>query len=200
MDGTTATALASGSLVERDMLTIHGWDSEGDPQTWCFWTGESDVAITVQEVDGGTESRDFVGGAGLDVPPIVDAIGLDARGIDVSISHLHPDVEDMARGGRLRLATVEIHRAVFNPSTRALVSTPYLRFVGFIEGAQIETPAEGGEGVLVLSCTPDTLALTKINPALKSHEQQLLRSGDEFRQYGDTAGQVAFWWGRERSA
>lgn len=199
MDGTTATALQSGSLVLRDLMTIRGWDGDGDPETWCYWTGDGNATISVETLAGGTENRNFVFGAALEVPPIVDSLGLDARGIEISLSHLHPAVEDMARGGRLRIAAVELHRAVVSAATYLPVSTPYLRWVGIIEEAKINTPPEGGEGALTLSCSPDTIALTKINPAMKSHEQQLLRSGDEFRKYGDTAGQVAFWWGMERA-
>lgn len=199
MDGTTVTALARDGLVLRDLLTINGWESDGDPKTWCYFSGESNISVSVETQTGSTESRNFVGGVALEVPAIIDRLGLDAPALSITLSHLHTTVEDMARGGRLRLAEVEVHRAVFNNETYGFVSAPYLQFVGFIHEAQIENAPEGGAGQLTLDCRLNSGILTKSNPAMKSHDRQLLRSGDRARLYADVAGSVGYFWGMERS-
>jgi hypothetical protein len=202
-DSNTLAALASGQLVIRDFLTIFGEDSEGDPVEYCFWTGEDDVTVNVvSPQDGSTDSRDFIGGALPQdgIPNIVDSIGLEARRIEFRLSQIHADVQDMIRAGNIRLAVVELHRGLLSPATWALVSTPYARFLGRVDGAAIETPEVGGTGAAIIPAISDVIDLTKTWPALKSDETQRLRSGDRFRRYSDTAAAVEVWWGQHKSA
>jgi hypothetical protein len=199
-DSDTITALQAGALILRDMLTIHGWDGDGDPTDFCFWACEDDVTTNVVDArDGSTKSRDFIGGGSLlEVDPIIYSIGLEARSIDVKLSQIHASVQAAVRGNDIRHAVVEIHRALFDVATGAIVSTPFPRWLGKVDGAPIETPADGGEGSITIHCISNTIELTRTNPARKSDAQQQLRSGDRFRQYGDTAGQVEIWWGEQR--
>lgn len=200
MDSNTISALASGQLVLRDFLTIHGWDSDGDETDFCFWTGEDNVTTNVvSAIDGSTDSRSFIGGGTLlEVPPIVDAIGLEARSVEFGLNQLHTSVASMVRANNIRVAVIELHRGIYSPATWALVSTPFPRFLGRVDGLSIETPAVGGEGRIVLTAIGDTIDLTRTVPALKSDETQRLRDGDRFRRYADTAGAVEVWWGQAR--
>ncbi|MEO9227442.1 MAG: hypothetical protein ABI216_00620 [Devosia sp.] len=199
-DSATIAALQAGQLVLRDFLTIHGKDSGGDPVDFCFWTGEDDVVTNVVDArDGSTDSRNFIGGGTLlDVPPIVDAIGMEARSIEFGLSQIHAEVQDMVRGNNIRVAVVELHRGVYDPTTWALVSTPFPRFLGRVDGVSIDTAAVGGEGGIRLTAVGDSIDLTRTNPALKSDETQRLRSDDRFRRYSDSAGDVEVWWGQAR--
>lgn len=204
-DANTIAALESGQLVLRDFLTIFGKDGGGDPAEYCFWTGEDDVTTNVISAqDGSTDSRNFVGGGALPesgVPAIVDAIGLEARAFTFELNHIHSAVQDMVRiPGAIRLAVAEVHRGLLDPSTWTLVSTPYPRFLGRVDGAALETPAVGGTGAVRLMLIGDTIDLTRTNPALKSDESQKLRSGDRFRRYADAAGAVEVWWGLHKGA
>ena len=196
-DANTIAALQAGQLVLRDFLTIFGKDGGGDPAEYCFWTGEDDVTTNVvSAIDGSTDSRNFVGGGTLiEVPPIIDAIGLEARSITVTLNQIHASVRDMVHGGRIRTATAEIHRGIKSPATFALVSTPYPPFLGQVDKADVKTPAVGGEGAIELTLIGDTIDLTRTVPSLKSDETQRLRSGDRFRRYADTAGAVEVAWG-----
>lgn len=200
-DSPTITTLQSGQLVLRDFLYVRGKDSDGDPAPFGFWTGTDDVTTNViSATDGSTESRDFIGGGTLlDVPAIVDTIGLEARSVDFGLSQIHSAVADMIRGNNIRVAVVELHRGVYDPDTWTLVSTPFPRFLGRVDGAHVETAAIGGQGGITLSAMSNAIDLTRTNPALKSDETQRLRSDDRFRRYADTAGDIQVFWGLARS-
>lgn len=199
-DSATIAALQSGALVLRDFLTVFGWDEDGDPITLGFWTGEDDVTVNVvSATTGSVVSRNFIGGGTLlEVPAIVDAIGIEARSIDLGLSQIHLAVQDMVRAYNIRVAVVEVHRGVFSPATWSLVSTPFPRFLGRMDSASVATPAVGGEGGITLTAVPDVIDLTRTNPALKSDETQRLRSDDRFRRHSDAAAAVEVWWGQAK--
>ena len=203
-DVDTLTALASGAIVVRDMLTVQGKTMGGSPALFAYWTGEDNVAANVVPAGASVPvSRNFVGGGTLlDVPPIVDAIGLEARSMALGLDHtsdLAGSPMDMVYGHNVRVARVELHRALFDPATWNLVSTPHLIFAGRVDGAAIDDAAAGGEGGLTLDAMSSAIDLTRTNPAMESDEQQRRRGGDRFRRHGDTAGQVETWWGQAKS-
>lgn len=199
-DAETIAALASGGVVFRDLLTVQGKTLGGAAATFAYWTGEDDVAVNV--VPAGAEtpvSRNFVGGGTLiEVPPIVDAIGIEARSVAFGLDHISTAAGgplDMVFGNNVRVARVELHRALFDPATWNLVTTPHLLFAGRVDGASVDDAAAEGQGGLSLEVISSAIDLTRTNPAMESDEQQKLRSGDRFRRHGDTAGQVETWWG-----
>lgn len=198
-DAPTIAALASGGLVLRDLLWIAGWDSDGDPATWGFSATLSNITLNViGGLTGISASRSYYGKALTGVPAIVDAIGLESRSADFELNQLHATVRDMVFGARIKGARVELHRALFNPATWAIVSTPFVRFVGRLDTAEPVTAAAGSEGGIVLSCSSDPIELTRVNPALKSDESlQALHPGDTFRQY-DTVGLIDRRWGQAK--
>ena len=203
-DSSTLAALASGQVVIRDMLTVKGKTLGGSAATFAYWTGEDNVSVNVPPADGGSlESRNFVGGGTLlTVPPIVDAIGIEAHGFSFGLDHIsetagHP--LDMVFGNNVLVARVEFHRAIYDADTWGLVSDPILMFEGRVDGASIEDAPAGSEGGLTLDVMSNAIDLTKTNPAMESDEQQRLRSDDRFRRYGDTAAQVQVWWGQLQS-
>lgn len=203
-DSETIAALEAGGLVVRDILTVHGKTLGGSAKSFVYWTGEDNVSLNVQPVGGGSPvSRNAVGGATLlDVPAIVDAIGLEARSITIGLDHTSTAAGspmDTVYGNNIRVARVELHRALLDPETWHLVSTAHLLFAGRVDGASVDDAAAGGEGGLSLDAISSALDLTKVNPAMESDEQQKRRDGDRFRQYGDTAAQIETWWGQAKS-
>ena len=202
-DAPTQAALASGAVVLRDFLVVAGKTLGGSAKVFGYWTGEDSVTVNVLPLGASsTVSRDFIGGGTLlNVPPVVDAIGLEARSIGLGFDHTSVAAEspmDMVYGHNVRVARVELHRGVFDPATWLLVSTPHLVFAGRVDGAAVDDAAAGGEGGLTLDVIPSAIDLTRVNPAMESDEQQRLRSADRFRRYGDTAGQVETWWGQAK--
>jgi hypothetical protein len=204
-DSETVTALESGGLVMRETLTVFGKTLGGSAVPFAYWTGEDNVAVNVVPAGGTTPvSRNFVGGGTLlSIPPIVDAIGVEARSITIGLDHISEAAGgplDMVFGNNIRVAGVEMHRAFFDPSNWGLVSTPTLMFSGRVDGASIEDAPADGEGGLSLECINSAIDLTNTNPAMESDEQQKLRGGDRIRRYGDTAGQIQTWWGQSKGA
>lgn len=202
-DVDTVGALASGAIVVRDLLTVNGKTLGGTASVFAYWTGEDNVAINVVPAGATTPvSRNFVGGATLlEVPPIVDAVGVEAHSITLGLDHISSAAGspmDMVYGNNVRVARVELHRALFDPATWNLVSTPHLIFSGRVDGASVDDAAAGGEGGLALQAISSAIDLTKTNPAMESDEQQRRRNGDRFRRYGDTAAQVQTWWGQSK--
>lgn len=204
-DVDTITALSSGAIVVRDILTVEGKTLGGSAAVWAYWTGEDNIAVNVVPAGETTPvSRNAVGGGTLlDVPAIVDAIGLEARSISLGLDHIS-DVAgspmDMVYGNNVRVGRVELHRALFDPATWNLVATPHLVFAGRVDGVSIDDAAAGGEGGLSLDAISSAIDLTRTNPAMESDEHQRRRSGDRFRRFGDTAGQVQTWWGQAKDA
>lgn len=203
-DPATITALASGQIVLRDFLTVQGKTFGGSATAFAYWTGEDNVAVNVIPVGGANPvSRNFIGGGTLlDVPAIVDAIGLEARSITLGLDHISDAAGspmDMVYGNNVRVGRVELHRGLFDPATWNLVSTPHLLFAGRVDTPSINDAAAGGEGGLELTVISNAIDLTKTNPAMESDEQQK-RRGDRFRRWGDSAATVETWWGQAKGS
>lgn len=203
-DVDTVAALESGQIVVREILTVKGKTLGGSAAEFVYWTGEDNIAVNVVPAGETTPvSRNAVGGGTLlEVPAIVDGIGVEARSITFGLDHISQAAGspmDMVYGANVRVARVEMHRAFFDPATWNLVSTPTLMFAGRVDGAAVDDAAAGGEGGLSLEAVSSAIDLTKTNPAMESDEQQKRRSGDRFRRYGDTAAQIQTPWGQARS-
>lgn len=204
-DVDTITALGGRGIIVRDLLTVQGKTLGGSAAEFNYWTGKANVAINVLPLGEETPvSRNFVGGGTLlDVPAIVDAVGLEARAITFGLDHLSTvtgSPMDMVYGNNVRVARVELHRALFDPETWNLVATPVLMFAGRVDGAAVDDAAVDGEGGLSIEAQSSAIDLTRKSMAMESDEQQRLRSGDRFRRYSDTAGQVDRWWGRAQGS
>lgn len=203
-DSTTLAAMAGAGTIPRDFLTVKGKTLGGSAATFCYWTDVGNITTNVPPADGGSsESRNFIGtGTLLEVPPIIDAIGIEARSVTFGLDHIS-DAEgspmDMVFGNNIRVARVELHRGFRDPETWEFVAEPSLIFEGRVDGASVEDAAAGGTGGLSLDVVSSAIDLTKTNPAKESDEQQRLRDGDRIRQYGDTAAQVQVWWGQAQS-
>ena len=199
-DSTTLAALTTGAHARRLFIYIRGKDSGGSAKTFGYWKGLGNVTVTVTSaIDGGSESRSYVGdGAIVDVDPVIYSLGLEVRDISVNLSQIHATVQDMVRGNDIRHAQVEFHIGILDASTGALVANPLPYWLGYVDGAPIETPADGGEGSVTLKMVSCTADLTRSNTAKKSDETQKLRSGDRFRKWADSAGGIKVWWGEAR--
>jgi hypothetical protein len=193
--------MAEGGIVTRDFLTVKGKTFGGSAETFGYWTGPDNITTNVPPASGGSsESRDFIGGGTLlEVPPIIDAIGVDARSITIGLDHISDAAGspmDAVFGNNIRVARVELHRGFLDPATWELVAEPSLIFEGRVDGASVDDAEAGGTGGLSLEAVSGAIDLTKTNPAMESDEQQKLRSGDRMRQYGDTVADV--WWGQTK--
>ena len=196
----TQALLEAQTLVSRDFMRITGRVREtGAPITEGFWSDLGDV--TAQVIDahtGEVEAYNFRGaGSLIAVDPIPMVSNLTVQEIEIQFSQLDDRINELLRVYDIRQAVVEIYRAEFDPDTMVMVEPAAPRFVGFVDGAPVETPAEGGEGSIKLKCRSSAQELTRGNPDTRSHESQLARHpGDAFFKDVTTVGDWVIFWGR----
>lgn len=194
-------ALAARVLVARDFLWVVARNrSTGAPEKVGFWSDVGNVSAEVRSPDSGqVETRSFYGSGTLisisDIPLIAN---LTVQTVTIDLSQIDELVEQAVRLYDLRQARVEVYRGMFNPNTRQMVAPAECRFAGFVDGAPIETPEEGGEGSVRLECRSHTQEMTRANPDTRSHESQILRApGDDFFADAGTVGEWELFWGRK---
>lgn len=168
--------------------------STGATENIGFWTGDDHQSFTI---DGG--ARLYYGaGDVLDVPPLTYEAGLSVRMHTFGLASLSPEVATALRGYEPRLAPVQVHRALFDAATGALVAAPHRVLLGWVDEASIPTPEVGGMGGATITVASSARGLTKTLPAFKSDNQQRRRSDDRFRRYVDVSGAVDVFWGSKR--
>jgi hypothetical protein len=184
-------------------MRITGRDrASGAPVTEGFW---SDVgAVSAQVVDAETglvTSYDFTGvGSLIAVDPIRMVSNLTVQEIEVQFSQLDDRINELLRLYDVRQAKVEIYRAEYDPATMVMVEPAAPRFVGYVDGAPVETPAEGGEGSVSIKCVSSAQELTRSNPDMRSDESQQARApGDDFYKDVTAVGDLVIFWGRAGS-
>ena len=161
-------------------------------QEWAgFWTGDDDLNFTI----GGDARLYYGAGAALDVEPITQEVGLQVRMQTVRLS-MTPEVDQAVRGYDPSLQPVEIHRAVFEPVTMALVAEPELAFAGTVDGTPIEEGPMGGISSVALAIASKARSLTRLIPVMKSDAALRDRaSGDAFRRDVSESQQWSVPWG-----
>lgn len=196
----TQALLEAQTLVTRDFMRITGRNRDtGAPVSDAFWSGIGPVTAQVVDPDTGlVGSVDFQGvGALIAVDPIPQVSNLTVQEIEVTFSQLDDRVNELLRLYSIKQAKVEIWRGEFNPETGRMVEAAGIRFVGFVDGAPVETPAEGGEGSVKIKCVSTAQELTRANPDLRSHESQQERAqGDDFFKDVTAVGDLVIFWGR----
>ena len=194
-------ALSGRRLVARDFLWIIARDLDtGDPVTDGLWSDVGSTTVDVIDPDtGAVQSRSFTGAASLvqiSAIPLVSNISV--QNVTITLSQIAEHVVDLVHGYDCKQAKVQIFRGLYDPDTRSLVSPAIPRFVGFIDQIKINTPREGEEGSVEVTCTSHTQEMTRSNPDTRSHESQILRaSGDTFYKDVSVVGEWEHFWGKK---
>lgn len=200
--GDVIAALQSGRLVARDFLNVWPKDrSTGGEVEKGYWSGLGNVAAPViNPLTGNSTTRTYRGvGTLISISDIPLVSNITVQRVQVRLSHIDVDVEAALRTYDLRQARVQIFRGWFDPDTRALIDSAVPRFVGFVDGAPYETPAENEEGSFTLECVSHTQEMLRSNPELRSDESQKRRhSTDNFYQDVATVGERELFWGRTK--
>lgn len=203
LDSATVTALSQApdrGLIVRNLVWFRG-RSLANPAVrleFAFWNDLDSASIAVEDpTTGGTSTRIYVGGGSmLDMADIPLTSDLTIRTVRVPLSQIHAEVQAMVRGADIRLADVQIHRAILDPDTRQLVSAK-CHFLGQVDRAPLGTPSVGEEGGVEIECVSNTRELTRTNPAKRSDEFLKSRFGDRFYRYTGTAN-IPIYWGVEK--
>lgn len=157
--------------------------ASGADETMGLWSGDEDIAQSVESPAGGLVSRSYLGGCNLRVDGIQYVADLTDNPVNVSVSQIADATQQLVRGFDVRLAYCEIHATSWVGG--AFASQPQLLWVGVIDDVLIATPEVGGEGQMGFSVRSDLMAqLTAINPAKSSDSHQKRRqAGDKFSEY-----------------
>lgn len=193
-------ALQARGLYGRDFIWFVVRDRvTGNPVTDGYW---SDVgAIDAQVIDpdtGGVVTRSFVGAGGLisisDIPRVAN---LTVQNVTVKLAQVASRVNDLVRGYDCKQGKVQIFRGLFNLSTHVMVAPAFPRFAGTIDAAPITTPPAGQSGDVTLTCTGNTIELTRSNPDTRSNASQHLRDpSDDFLRHTATVSEWQQYWGK----
>ena len=198
----TQALLEARTLVSRDFMRITGRvRATGAPISEHFWSDIGTISAQVVDADTGlVVTHTFQGvGALISIDAIPMVSNLTVHEISVTFSQLDDRINELLRVYDIRQAKVEIYRGEFDPATMTMVEPAAARFVGFVDGAPVETPAEGGEGSITLKCVSTAQELTRSNPDMRSHESQQLRApGDGFYRDTTSVGDLVIFWGGKR--
>ncbi|MBQ4824373.1 hypothetical protein J4729_07395 [Leisingera sp. HS039] len=198
----TQALLEGRTLVVRDFLRITARRRDnGAPVSECFWSDLGDVNFPV--IDPETRlavSYDFKGvGALIAMDPIPMVSNLTVQNLSIQFSQLENRINELLRKYDLRQADVVVWRGEFDPATMRMIEPADVRFVGYVDGAPVDTPAEGEAGEITLECVSTSQELTRSNSDVRSHESQQIRApGDDFFKDVAQVDKIKIFWGGPR--
>lgn len=183
-------ALASGGLVSRVLVWFQARNrATSDVETIGLWTGADNQTFTVEG-----QARSYFGAGNIiDVPPVVYKTGLDVQVYRLGITTITNEARQLIRAYDPRFAGVEVHRALFDPISRALIDAPHRVLAGTIDEVELSRPPAGGQASCYLSVVTTARLLTYGLPNKNSNANQRRISGDLFLRYADAEAEV--WWG-----
>lgn len=194
-------ALQAGQLIARDFVWFVVRDREtGNPVTDGYWSGVGNIDADVIDPDtGSTVTRTFAGARSLiaisDVPRVSN---LTVKNVTIKLAQVADRVNILVRGYDCKQGKVQIFRGLFDPSSHVLVAPAFPRFAGTIDSAPITTPPAGQTGDVKLTCTGNTIELTRSNPDTRSDASQRLRlATDNFYQDTATVSEWQQYWGKQ---
>lgn len=190
----TLSAYLAGStgMEARILFWITVKDrTTGTPVTFGFWNGDDDQAFTING-----SSRDYIGAGASGAPePLTYRTGLTVATYSLDISSLAPAVQEAIRDYEPRMAPVEIHRALFDTQSKALLEEPHRLFKGQVDELPVTTPEVDGESTATVVMSSSAVFLTRTLTQTKSEAMQRLRSDDRFFRWTDVSGNVSVSWG-----
>lgn len=193
-------ALSQRNITIRDFMWVEPRNrTTGAIVQMGFW---SDLGwINAQVIDPKTGlpvMRDFKGSGNLiSISQIPMTSNLSVQTVDITVSQIG-DTNNLVREYEFKQARIEIFRGLFAPTTLLQLSAAVPRFVGYIDEVNIETPQEGGDGGIQLTCMSHSQEMSRYNPATRSDAYQKKRnSSDTFSQHAASVGTWELNWGGE---
>ena len=190
----TAAYFASRSaFIGHVLVWLQARNREtGAIETIGFWTGADHAEFAIRG-----QVRTYYGaGAMLGMDPIRRQTGLKVRSQRITCSSVAPELMMAVRGYDPRHCPVEVHRALFDPASEALIDEPHMILRGYLDKLKLPTPAKGEKGSLSFEVATAGRALTK--PVSRYRSDASLRSRapqDGFRKYASQAETGETPWG-----
>lgn len=198
----TQALLEANALEPRDFMTIYARRrSDGQVIADSMWSDSGNVSANVINPENGeVETRDFYGSGNLvkisDIPLVSN---LSVQNVNVELSHLASNAEELIRGYDVRQGVVQIFRGLFQPGEGRMVEPAFPRFVGFVDSVEVVTPSENSEGSNNLTCASHTQEVTRGNSATRSGaSQKQVRATDTFYDDAASTAEWKIWWGQKR--
>jgi len=202
LDTAEIAAIQARTVVARDFLWVTAKNrATGAAEDLGFWNDIMTVTASVKDGrTGDLVDRSFTGvGLAMTIGTVPLVADITVRTLDIVLPQLDAVVAQLVRTYDVRGAPLQLYRGYLDPATRVLVAAAKPRFVGYVDGAPIETPKEGDEGSITLHCVSTTRELTRANADVRSHESQLARSaGDWFYKDVNLVGDWDIAWGVNR--
>lgn len=194
-------ALQARQLVARDFLWLVARDrSTGALFSYGFWSDVGDVQAPMLNPNTGlAETRNFEGsGTLISISDIAMEASITMQTITINLNQIDEAVNNIIRGYDLKQGQVEVYRGLFSPLSRQLVAPAINRFIGFVDQITVNTPKEGEEGSVTLTCASHSHEFTRYNPSTRSHEDQKRRDpDDDFFVDASTIGEREHFWGQK---
>jgi hypothetical protein len=198
LNAAALAALQQRAVTMRDFLWLHARDRSTNAIIKVgYWSDLGTVAAQVLNPDTGlVDTRNFDGaGALIEISAIPMVANLTVQSVTVRASQIS-DANDLVRAYDVRQQRIEIYRGLFATGTLNQIAPAYARFVGFVDDIEITTPAEGGDGGVVLTCMSHLQEMSRTNPATRSDAYLKQRATtDTFRRHTATVGTWELKWG-----
>lgn len=193
-------ALQQRTVVKRNFVWFRARNRATDAiEEIGFW---NDFGTTTLDVVSGQTgelvSRTYLGSGGLiqvgDFPRTGD---ISVRRVRIVLSPLLAAVDEALRGYDPKGQPVEIHRGLLSLDSRGLLAPPKPLFTGFVTGAPISTPPEGGVAAAGLECISASFELLQGELHVRSDDWLQTRAlGDRFYRYTGVAAEWELAWGQ----
>ena len=185
-----------GALLEIPMVYVETLDGATTVGVG-FWGGDEDAVIRVTSLwTGVRQALPFYGaGSFLDISPIRYEAGIGVRSISITLSSLAPAVQEAFRVYNARGAKLSVWRRSYDPVNRKPVAVE-AAFRGFVDGADFDRPAVGGQAQVSVDVVSMARTLTFTSALRKSDAAQQARApGDRFRRHKATIASPEVPWG-----
>lgn len=182
----------SGVKIRQLLWIVARNRTTGERESIGLWTGEDNQVFTI---DG--EPRTYYGcGQFVNFGDMVLDATLNIRRLQVTMTPISPEIEQVFRGYDAKMARVEAHLVFYNTETNNNVAPPLRFHKGWIDKFVVTTPPVGGSGEANINMVSNARVLTNRLAIKRSNDSQRLRqANDEFFRDVAFSGQVQTPWG-----
>ncbi len=182
------------SILTHVLVHIEAKDSEGQPATIGFWTGDDHIVATTD----GVERTYYGANSVISMDPFTQRSALEVREHSIVLNPLTDEVISAIKIYDAYLAPVLVHEWYFNPTIGLPISQPVRILKGVLAEVTITEPPDGGDATCALTIVSAAWELTRTLSLRRSQEALEARSPtDALRQYNSISGAVPTAWGEK---
>jgi len=186
-------ALQSRQVKRRVFVWCDAVGLDGfTPASAGFWDDVGNITI------GG---RTYFGSGNLiQVATLSAKSDMTIPGLTIMLSAIETEGVALVRGYQLAQRPISVSIGIYDMATDTVLAPLILRFIGVVDGIEIQTPESGGTSSITLSCESVARALTIKRTETRSPSSLNVRNpGDAFYDYTGGQSQQALYFGRGAS-